>query len=149
MAVLALGASARAEDPVDAYDARLEEIAREVEAIRQELEAVAREVAWAGMAEAFVFVEKPDPAWRETGVVVVVDGTPVASHTFLPEEWSLLEKGIAVEVARVWVAAGEHRVWLGPAGAEPGDPAVLEAAAARPVAWVAAAGDEGVRWRAE
>ena len=144
-----VGAPARAADPVDDYDARLEEIAREVDAIRRELEAVAREVAWAGMAQVFVFVEKPAPAWRDRPVEVRVDGTRVAVRRFLPEEWELLKKGIAVEVARTWVAAGEHDVWIG----VPGDPtegaARLEAPAARSSAWVAVAEEEGVRWRSE
>jgi len=149
-AVLLLGAgAARAADPVDDYDARLEEIAREVEAIRKDLEAVAREVAWAGMAQAFVFVERPDPAWKDRPVEVRVDGARVAVRRLLPEEWELLEKGLAVEVARVWVAAGEHEVWIGAAGGEPDGAARLEAPAARPSAWVAAAGEGEVEWRVE
>jgi len=139
----------RAADPVTDYEARLEEIAREVLTIRQELEALVAEVVEGETASVRVFLENPKPEWRQSGVRLVLDGKTVFSRTFSAAEQDVLEKGLPLELAQARLPAGDHEVALAGFGEEVPPGARLTAERGGIHAWVAGAGKEGVRWRVE
>lgn len=141
--------SARAADPVTDYEARLEEIAREVLAIRQELESLVAEVVEGETAGVRLFLERPRPEWRKSGVRLLLDGKTVFSRPFSAAEQDVLEKGLPLELAQARLPAGDHEVALGGLGEEAPSAARLKAERGGIHAWVAGAGEKGVEWRVE
>ena len=133
--------------PVDDYEARLEGIGQEVDRIRAELDALVAEVAAGEMGQAFVFVERPDAALLEGGVRVVVDGRTVVARPLLPAERAVLDKGLPLELAALHLAAGVHRVSVGPLDGELPEPASLAVQRGGISTWVASGGPEGMAWR--
>ncbi len=147
LVVLAGGSAAG--EPVADYEARLDAIAGELGRIRRDLERLVDEVAWAGMGEVFVFLESAPGTWAGRPLQVRVDGTPVFSRALGEAEREILARGLPVELVRLSLAAGEHRVWIGPAGTPPDGGERFRVEAAGRSAWIAAADGQGVRWRAE
>ncbi len=147
--LLLLAGGSAAGEPVEDYEARLDAIAGELGRIRQDLERLVDEVAWAGMGEVFVFLESAPGAWAGRPLQVRVDGTPVFSRALDGAEREVLSQGLPLELVRLSLPAGEHRVWIGPAGAAPGEGHPLRVEAAARSAWIAAADEQGVRWRVE
>ena len=146
--VLLAGASVAGE-PVEDYEARLDAIAEELGQIRRDLERLVDEVAWAGMGEVFVFLESAPGDWADRPLQVRVDGTPVFSRALDGAEREILSQGLPLELVRLSLPAGEHRVWIGPAGTPPDGGERFRVEAAGRSAWIAAADGQGVRWRAE
>ena len=56
-------AADRSAEAVVDFEARLEEISREIAEIRRELEAIVNDVAGSDLAKAFVFLEIPSSGW--------------------------------------------------------------------------------------
>ncbi len=135
--------------PVDDYEARLEAIGREVDRIRANLDALVAELAAGEMGQAFVFVERPDPALVEGGVRVVVDGSTVVARALLPAERDVLAKGLPLELAALHLPAGVHQVAVGSLDGELPAPAALTVRRGGVSAWIASGGPEGLAWREE
>ena len=144
----ALAADAPRETVAD-YEARLEEIAKEVSEIRRELEGLVGELSRGELNRVFVFLESRSPERIKTGVRVEVDGKTVFSRTLTPAETDALGRGLPLELVSLWLPAGSHQVvlsGLGEAGAG------SQSFSLRPgglVSWVAAVGASGVEWRSE
>lgn len=143
------GADSRAPDTVADYESRLEEISKELSAIRQELDRLIGELARGDLSRVFVFFEAPAPERVKKGVRLVVDGKQVFSRPFTPAELDVLNRGLPVELAALWLPAGEHDVALGDPG--DGEPArkAFSIAPGSLVSWVAGMTGAGVEWRAE
>jgi hypothetical protein len=131
------------------FEARLEEIAREIVEIRRELEAIVNDVAGGDLAKAFVFLEIPSNGLEMKGATVVVDGKTVFSRPFTPAELDVLNRGLPLELAELRVAAGEHRVALFQPGSDSPEPAVFSVARGGLAAWVGSVSDAGIQWRVE
>lgn len=131
------------------YEARLEEIAREVAAIRAELEALVAEVVEGESGRAIVFLERPGAEWKRGGVTLVLNGQRVFSRPFTPAELDVLERGLPLELGQWRLPAGEHRLALGRLGQDVPEAVALTLSRGATAAWVAVPGDSGVAWRAE
>jgi len=136
-------------DAVADYEARLEEIAREVESIRKELESLVAEVVEGEAGRVHVFVDGLPPAWEGAGVALFLDGIPVFSRPLTAAERSVLERGLPLELGAWRLLAGEHRVSLVPLGGEPGEGHPFPVSRGTTTAWVASPAESGMEWRAE
>lgn len=131
------------------YEARLEEIAHEVTAIRAELETLVAEVVEGESGRAFVFLERPGAEWKRAGVTLTLNGQRVFSRPFTPAELDVLERGLPLELGEWRLLAGEHQLALGRLGQEAPEAATLTLSRGAIAAWVAVPGEAGVEWRAE
>lgn len=143
------GSAQGAPDALSDYEARLEQIAREVSAIRSELEALVAEVVEGESGRAFVFLERPGVEWKRAGVTLALNGQRVFSRPFTPAELDVLERGLPLELGEWRLLAGEHRLALGRLGQEAPEAATLTLSRGATAAWVAVPGETGVEWRAE
>ncbi len=152
LVLLAAAAAPAAEGPPSAvadYEARLEEISKEVSAIRRELETLVAEVVEGEAGRVLVFLERPGPEWKQKGATLLLDGKRVFSRTFTPAELDVLERGLPLELGEWRLLAGDHRVALGMLGLEPPEGATLAVSRGVNSAWVATPGPDGVAWRVE
>lgn len=131
------------------YDARLSEVAAEVRGLRREVEALVAELAARELGRVLVFLETPAPTWRDQGVKVEVDGRTVFARGFSPAEADVFQRGLPLEVADLWLPAGEHRVSVMPLGGGPAASRALTVERGKMVNWVARSGAAGAEWRAE
>lgn len=145
----ALGAEPPAPGAVRDYDARLEEIAREVQQIRQELDLLVQDVVEGETGRVLLFLEGPAQDMRDKGVSLSFDGKTVVSRPLSPAELDVLGRGLPLELAELRVTAGDHRVELSPLGGQPGASHTVQAERGKVVSWVAKVGAAGVEWRAE
>jgi hypothetical protein len=144
------GSSAdRSESAVSDYEARLEEISKEILEIRRELEAIVTEVAGGEMGRVFVFLESAVAEWKIKGVTVAVDGKTVFSRAFTDAELDVLDRGLPLELIELRLPAGEHRVTIARLGDDLPEPEVFAVKRGDLNSWLADVGDAGVTWRAE
>lgn len=142
----------RAEVPESAvtdYEARLEQISKELLTIRRELETLVAEVVQQDLGRVFIFIKTPLPAWEEAGVAVAVDGKTVFSRTFTPAELDVLKRGLPLELADLRLPAGVHRVSLNVPGEPPSEPESLTVKRGSLTSLVAAGVESGVKWHIE
>ncbi|MBE0618486.1 MAG: hypothetical protein IH608_11255 [Proteobacteria bacterium] len=149
LAVVPVRAAESPSGAVADYEARLEEISKEVAAIRRELESLVAEVVEGEAGRAFVFLERPGAGWKQKGAVLTLDGKMVFSRPFTAAELDVLERGLPLELGEWRLPAGDHRVALGILGQEPQEEAVLGVSRGAHTAWVATPTEAGVAWRAE
>jgi len=136
-------------EAVSDYEARLEDISREVESIRQELEALVAEVVEGEAGRVHVFVEGLPPAWNGAGVALYLDGVSVFSRPFTTAEQEVLKRGLPLELGAWRLLAGDHRVSLVPLGGEAGEGQSFPVPRGSTKAWVATPGETGFAWRVE
>ena len=136
-------------DAVGDYEARLEEIAKEVASIRQELEGLVAEVVEGEAGRVHVFIDNLPPAWKGEGLALFLDGTLVFSRPLTPAEQSVLERGLPLELGAWRLLAGEHRTALVRLGEEPGPGHPFQVSRGTLAAWVASPSESGMVWRAE
>jgi len=145
----AVPAAAAPPDAVADYEARLEEISKEVVAIRQELETLVAEVVEGESGRVLVFLERPGPEWKAKGGTLVLDGKRVFSRAFTPAELDVLERGLPLELGEWRLLAGDHRVALGVLGQDLSVESTLSVSRGVNTAWVATPTPDGTAWRAE
>jgi len=152
VAALIASAVGAAEPPagvVRDYEARLEEISKEIRDIRKEVEALVNEIAEGEYGRVFIFIEGPAPAVRDAGVSLSLDGKPILSRPLTPAELDVLNRGLPLELFSGRLPAGEHLVSLAPLGAALPSPTSMRAERGRISSWVAKTAGPALEWRLE
>ena len=145
----AAGEAAQGSEAADAYEARLDELSREVLQIRRELETILSGVVAPETGRILVLLENPPARWRVAGVSLAVDGKTVFSRPFTPAEVDVLERGLPLELVDLRLPTGERRVTLSQLGGSSAAPVTLVVPAGGPTSWIAQGDETAVRWRSE
>lgn len=150
-ALMATGAWSAEPAPglVQDYEARLEEIAREIRDLRREVEILVNEVVAGESTQIYVFLEGPAPAFRDVGAALAIDGRPVLSRPLTQAEIDVLNRGLPLELFSGRMSAGQHQVSLAPLGAKTPDTVTLDAKKGGSASVVGRPGASGLEWRIE
>ncbi len=136
----------RAESAVRDYEERIEEVAKEIQAIRRDLEALTREMVEGETGRVFIFLSGKASKWSKKGVSVELDGADVFSRPLTDSELDVLGRDLPLELLEIRLGAGPHTVLLTPIGKKSGEPEELIVKRGEVNSWIAKTEGKTVQW---
>lgn len=141
--------AAKAESAVKDYEERIEQVAKEIEDIRDELEALTREMVEGETGRVLFFLKGKVSDWNDRGLELTLDGKTLFSRPLSPAELDVLGRGLPLELVEIRLPAGSHQVTLAEMGEKKPQSVEITVERAKINAWVAKSEGASLEWSAE
>jgi hypothetical protein len=141
--------AAKAETAVKNFEDRLEGLSKELASIRQELEGLTKEMLEGETGVAQVFLKAKAGDLSDKSVSLSIDDKLLFSRPLTPAELNVLSSELPLELGKMRLGAGDHKVLLQLLGSPPEEPSKMPVARGRQNTWIVTIEDGKAGWNAE
>lgn len=141
--------AAKAETAVKNFEGRLEGLSKELASIRLELEGLTKEMLEGETGVAQVFLKAKAGDMTDKGVSLSIDDKLLFSRPLTPAELNVLSSELPLELGKMRLGAGDHKVLLQVLGSPPDEPSKMTVARGRQNTWIVTVEDGKAGWNAE
>ncbi|TAL18331.1 hypothetical protein EPN96_02170 [bacterium] len=141
--------AAKAETAVKNFEDRLEGLSKELASIRLELEGLTKEMLEGETGVAQIFLKAKAGDLTDKSVSLSIDDKLLFSRPLTPAELNVLGSELPLELGKMRLGAGDHKVLLQVLGSPPDEPSKMPVTRGKQNTWIVTVEDGKAGWNAE